>query len=103
MVQKRTPKLDALMARIRRLTSADGAKPALAEDLGVRVGQLYDWLAGRYEPGGEVAIQLQDWADAEESKPKKKTPSVLVARPAPKAKTKKDTTNAKLSKDRRKT
>lgn len=94
MMKRQTPELDELCKRVRRLTKADGAKPALADHLGVHVSLFYGWLAGRNEPGGEATLRMQKWADEAEDQPQKKRPDVLQARPT-KARKKANQTNEK--------
>jgi hypothetical protein len=102
MVRRATPRLDKLIARIRRLTKTPGAKSRLAESLGVSRQHLHSWIRGDEpsEPGGETTLHMLEWADAEEAK-RKKTRAVLRARPA-KARTK-QSDETKLRTSRRKT
>lgn len=71
MVKRPTPRLDKLFAAVSRLTKARGAKGRLAEFLGVEPPRLSEWLAGEYEPGGEVTLQLLEWVTAAKAQQKK--------------------------------
>lgn len=94
MVKRTTPRLDALFARILRLTNDRGAKAKLARSIRVVPQRLNDWLSGLNEPGGETALQLLEWVTAEEAKQKGEAGRV-GARPARKTQVKKATTNDK--------
>lgn len=100
MVKRTTPRLRTLFARIKRLTKARGSKAPLAAHLGVNVSLLYDWFAERFEPGGEVTLQMLEWAEAEEGKNKKDAEAGATA-PALKAQAKKSTSNEKPSSGQR--
>jgi hypothetical protein len=71
MVKRLTPRLKRLFSRVRRLTKPRGSKVALAAAMGVDRRTLNDWLTERFEPGGEVTLQLLDWVTAEEAEEKK--------------------------------
>lgn len=70
MVKRLTPELDRLLKRIRAATKRRGSRAELATMIGVLPPTLSDWLRGRYEPGGEITLQLQKWVIAAESKQK---------------------------------
>jgi transcriptional regulator with XRE-family HTH domain len=53
--------LKQLLADVRRLTKAKGAKAQLAKKLDVPQSRLSEWLAGKYEPSGEIALRLRNW------------------------------------------
>jgi transcriptional regulator with XRE-family HTH domain len=53
--------LKAILNDVRRLTKATGGKTQLAKDLGVPKARVSEWLAGKYEPSGEMAIALFNW------------------------------------------
>jgi hypothetical protein len=58
----RTPRLDALLKRVRAATRARGATAQLARDLGQPPQAITNWLGkcGR-KPSGEHALALLDW------------------------------------------
>ena len=60
-----TPRLDAMLARVRELTAASGERSRLAEFLGVPPPRLSEYLAQppRRRPNGETTLQLLAWLD----------------------------------------
>jgi DNA-binding transcriptional regulator YiaG len=44
----------------------------LADNLGVSLSMLSDWLRGRFEPGGEITLRMLKWVERSEAK--RKTP-----------------------------
>lgn len=101
MVRKITPRLDKLIARVRRGTSARGAKSQLAKILGVSAQHLNSWLSGVSEPGGEVTLHLLElWPRPERAKPKKDA-GRGATRPA-KAQVSNPKSDEKTNSDRRK-
>ncbi len=69
--------------------------------MGVDRTALNNWLTGRYVPSGEVALQLLEWATAEESQ-QKRDPGGVSAPPGQMAQQRKSTTNEKPKPSRRK-
>ncbi len=61
-------KIQRLLGRIERATSARGKKAELARHLGVALPRISEWLSGQREPGGEYTLRLLDWVQAEEAK-----------------------------------
>lgn len=53
--------MDKLLAKIRNLTRKKGMKSRLASFLKVPPSRISEWLAGKYEPSGEVTLQLLNW------------------------------------------
>jgi transcriptional regulator with XRE-family HTH domain len=76
-------KLRALMRQVKRLASPRGEKKALASRLGISQSKLSDYLAGVYEPGGDLTLQLLAWVRAKEAK-QTKSPGRESPRPEPK-------------------
>ena len=60
--------LKALLARVKRASSARGKKTELAKYLGVSYVSVSQWLSGRFAPNGEVTLQMLAWVQAEEAK-----------------------------------
>lgn len=84
---KGSSRIASLLNRVRAATAAHGAKTKLANAIGVRPAQISDWLAPNGKtPSAEHALALQEWLTGAEANPKK-TPDVLLAHPARKAKT----------------
>ena len=50
--------MSALLDRVRALVTAKGMKTRLAEDLDIPPSRLSEWLAGKYEPSGEITLRL---------------------------------------------
>ncbi|HEY3853825.1 MAG TPA: hypothetical protein VGO67_05465 [Verrucomicrobiae bacterium] len=76
MTQKKsTPLLDRLLDRIERLRPN---KSELARILNVDRQRVYHWVTARTtEPGGEVTLALQQWADAKEVNKRKALGSAI--------------------------
>lgn len=53
--------LKNLLQRVQRLTTAKGAKSSLAKAIDVPQSRLSEWLAGKHEPSGEIALRLDKW------------------------------------------
>ena len=100
MVKRHTPKLDKLMKRIRARLKQRGSLQRLADHLGVVQPTLSDWLRGRYEPGGEVTLKLQEWVIAAEARNQKKTAPVLITPTRRLTRQSKSTSNEKAKSDR---
>jgi DNA-binding transcriptional regulator YdaS (Cro superfamily) len=60
--------LKALLARVKRASSARGKKKELAKYLGVSHVCVSQWLSARFAPNGEVTLQMLAWVQAEEAK-----------------------------------
>jgi hypothetical protein len=59
---QKSPLLAAFLDDIRAFCGARrGRAAALALELKVAPSQLSAWLGGRFEPGGEVVLQMQGW------------------------------------------
>ena len=97
MVKRPTPELDRLFRRVRKATKPRGARARLAAELGVLPPTLSDWLRGRYEPGGEITLKLQNWVDAAEDEQQKKAPPWIAPTTARKTRKDKSTTNEKAN------
>jgi transcriptional regulator with XRE-family HTH domain len=50
-----------LLTDVRSLVSQKGMKAKLAAHLEVPQSRLSEWLAGKYEPSGEIALRLRNW------------------------------------------
>jgi hypothetical protein len=81
-------KLASLLVRANRIASVRGKKSELARFLGVPRQRINDWLSGVRAPGGEVTLQLLEWVQAGEAKPKEAL-AVLSAPPEPKTQVRK--------------
>jgi transcriptional regulator with XRE-family HTH domain len=57
-----------LLDRIKKLAAQPGKKAALAKFLDVPQSRIWEWLSGKYEPGGEIALRLLSWVEAESAK-----------------------------------
>ena len=60
------PDLRALLDRVRVLVAAKGMKTRLAAALEVPPARLSEWLAGKYEPSGEITLRLLHWVESHE-------------------------------------
>jgi transcriptional regulator with XRE-family HTH domain len=60
--------LELLRRRLRKATEARGKKAELARWLSVPLPRISEWLSGGREPGGETALRLLSWVEAEEAK-----------------------------------
>jgi transcriptional regulator with XRE-family HTH domain len=58
---QKLPTLAQLLDRVRALVVAKGMKAKLAADLDVPPSRLSEWLAGKYEPSGEITLRLLHW------------------------------------------
>ena len=62
MSQSSTPRLDALISRLKVYCEAGrGRKTALITHLGIPAPRLSEWLSGAVKPGGETALTIQEW------------------------------------------
>jgi len=100
VVKRDTPKLDKLLKRVRARLKQRGSLQLLADHLGVIRPTLSDWLRGRYEPGGEVTLKLQEWVIAAEASQQKKTAAVLVTPRRRTTRNRNITTNEETESDR---
>jgi transcriptional regulator with XRE-family HTH domain len=55
------PTLKELLDQIRGIVKPSGMKAALASYLGVPQSRVSEWLGGKHEPSGEVALKLLKW------------------------------------------
>lgn len=62
--------MQSLLARVRKLTDARGAKMGLASALGVSPSRVSEWMAGKSEPSGTATLQLLEWVEAQERESK---------------------------------
>jgi len=70
-VSKPVPsKYPPLLARLKAATRPLRKKSELATFLGVPQSRVSEWLNGKYEPGGEITLQLLQWVEDEEAKQK---------------------------------
>jgi len=60
---KAVPQLPGLIARLKKATQERGKKTQLAKFLGVPLPKVSEWLAGKYDPSGETALQMLRWLD----------------------------------------
>ncbi len=61
---KKLQTLAQLLDRVRALVAAKGMKARLAADLDVPPSRLSEWLAGKYEPSGEITLRLLHWVES---------------------------------------
>ena len=61
--------LQELLGKVRRLTEGKGMKAKLAKCLGVPQSRISEWLAGKYEPSGEITLRLLHWVEQQEPQP----------------------------------
>lgn len=57
-----------LLHRVALVTRERGKKLVLAKFLKVNQSRVSEWLRGKNEPGGDVALRLAEWVAAEEAK-----------------------------------
>lgn len=55
------PLLPTLIRDLRRLCKPEGMRSKLAAHLGVPLSRVSEWLGGKHEPGGEIALKMQGW------------------------------------------
>ncbi|MBI3418120.1 MAG: hypothetical protein HY043_22760 [Verrucomicrobia bacterium] len=77
-MNKTTSLIDTLRERLRRVTTARGAKAALAKEFGVSRQAVSGWLSGVNKPEGETALHLLAWVTAEEAKQQKSSVSATT-------------------------
>jgi transcriptional regulator with XRE-family HTH domain len=53
--------MQKLLSDVRKLVTEKGAKAKLAGYLEVPQSRLSEWLGGKYEPSGEIALRLSKW------------------------------------------
>ncbi|HLX69450.1 MAG TPA: helix-turn-helix transcriptional regulator [Verrucomicrobiae bacterium] len=70
MTKKASPRIDALLSKVKELTGGKGEKEQLADYLNVPPSRLSEWLAGKWQPGGEVALALSEWVRTKQVKQK---------------------------------
>ena len=58
--------MEKLLSRVRRLVSGKGMKAKLAAEIDVLPPRLSEWLAGKYQPSGEVTLRLLHWVEQQE-------------------------------------
>lgn len=94
VIKKRaeTPRVAALLIEVLEATKRHGAKAELARELKVTPQRLNQWLAGLYEPGGEITLHLLEWVTAEGVK---KDAEAVAPAPALKAQAKQSRSNEK--------
>lgn len=73
-----TPKLDALLRRLKKATASFGKKASLARFLHVPKPRISEWINGVYAPSAEVTLRLLEWVQAEEAS-QQKTPGSVNA------------------------
>ena len=62
------PTLKELLDQTRELVRASGMKAVLATYLGVPQSRVSEWLGGKHEPSGEVALKLLKWVSEPDRK-----------------------------------
>jgi hypothetical protein len=72
--------LGKLFDRVQAVSAERGKKASLARFLGVPPQQLNTWLSEICEPGGETALRMQEWVEAEEAQ-QQKSPGRAVTQP----------------------
>jgi transcriptional regulator with XRE-family HTH domain len=60
--------LKGILAKVAAFTKAKGAKGKLAKTIGVPQSRLSEWLAGKHEPSGDIALKLLRWVERQEAK-----------------------------------
>jgi transcriptional regulator with XRE-family HTH domain len=79
-VQPEPPKtLKELLRRASVVTKERGKPARLAEYLGVSRSRVSDWLNGKFEPPGDVILELSQWVQEQEEKQQKSPRSVVTA------------------------
>ncbi len=84
-------RLAALLKRVRRVTSTRGKKADLGRFLAVPQSRISEWLSGTHEPGGEIALRLLEWVEAEEHE--QTDPERVDARPGSETQTRRIQSN----------
>jgi DNA-binding transcriptional regulator YiaG len=72
-----------LLDRIREAVKGPGKKNELAEFLSKPVQRVNEWLAGNWNPSGEVTLQLLAWVQAEEAN-QQEAAEPVISRPGSK-------------------
>jgi hypothetical protein len=75
--------MSQLLKRLKRATKQPGKKKELARFMSVQPPRVWEWIAGKKEPGGKATLRLLKWVTAEEAKQK----PPVTALPAAGAKT----------------
>lgn len=68
MTKRKFNRLKELLQRVRLATRLKGKKTDLAKFLGCPQPRVSEWLAETRFPGGEVALLMLEWVQAEEAK-----------------------------------
>jgi DNA-binding transcriptional regulator YiaG len=71
VVKVRIRSLRELVHRLKQVTSAPGAKAALARKLGVTRQAVGQWLSGKSNPTAEATLQLLNWVEEVEAEQNK--------------------------------
>ena len=67
MVQKPSPRFDALVERVERVCGRErGRKKALAEFVGARPHMLSEWLKTGKQPTAEYTLAILEWLEGVE-------------------------------------
>ena len=77
-VQTRIRSLRELVHRLKQITSAPGAKAALARKFGVTRQAVGQWLSGTSNPTAEATLQLLNWVEEAESEQKQNPGAALT-------------------------
>lgn len=85
---------------VRQRTSHPGGQSTLAKEIGVDRQRVSDWLKGRVEPNGEMALRLRDWV-ARTPEINTKKPARVTARTGEATRTAKSKSNEKDQSTRR--
>ena len=78
-VKIRIRSLRELVHRLKQITSAPGAKAALARKLGVSRQAVGQWLSGESNPTAEATLQLLNWVEEAEAEQKQNPGTALTA------------------------
>jgi transcriptional regulator with XRE-family HTH domain len=60
--------LPGLLKKVAVLAKPRGMKAKLAAELGVPAPRISEWLAGKHEPSGDIALKLRTWVSRLEAK-----------------------------------
>jgi transcriptional regulator with XRE-family HTH domain len=77
VTKRQLTKLAGLLQRIRNVAQQTGKRMELADYLGKPPQRVSEWLNGKYEPGAEVTLLMQEWVQAEEAKQQKTLGSAI--------------------------
>jgi len=78
-VKTRIRSLRELVHRLKQITSAPGAKAALARKLGVTRQAVGQWLSEKSNPTAEATLQLLNWVEEAEAEQKQNPGAALTA------------------------